>query len=204
MSPQPTSQKPPGLRDPVNPTSRWRRRRLRSELQRGVAELAERAENPNVTAWRLQPVIEIVADDNYPAWRKARQRAWKRDRSSFNTDRWPTRVPTGELAGVFLPQTHGGQRRGQAAEVAMPVFAHQPRPGAGRDFEHPYEPLALSLAVGWVRLVLADPTGQPAVLLAPPLVDLITSQPRPRVAHDLSISWPLEVSDTHIRPTRLS
>jgi hypothetical protein len=84
----------------------------------------------------------------------------------------------------------------------MPVFAHQPRPGAGRDFEHPYPPLALSLAVGRIRLVLADPTGQPAVLLAPPLIDLITRHPGPRVADDLSISWPLEISDAHVRPTR--
>jgi hypothetical protein len=84
----------------------------------------------------------------------------------------------------------------------MPVFAHQPRPGASSDFEHPYEPLALNLAVGWIRLVLADPAGQPAVLLAPPLIDLITRQPRPRVAHDLAISWPLAVSDAHVRPTR--
>ena len=86
----------------------------------------------------------------------------------------------------------------------MPVFAHQPRPDAGRDFDHPYEPLALSLAVGWIRLVLADPTGQPAVMLAPPLVDLITRQPTPRVARDLSIIWPIEVSDAHIRPARVS
>lgn len=83
-----------------------------------------------------------------------------------------------------------------------PYFAHQPRPGTGHDFEHPYEPLALSPAVGWIRLVLADPTGQPAVLLAPPLTDLIARHPGPRVADDLSISWPLEINDGHIRPTR--
>jgi len=191
-----------GLDRPVRVSSRWRRRRVRRELQRAVEELAERADRPGVTVWRVQPVIEICAAEHYPAWRKAREKAWRREHTQFSTRTWPERLMPAELAGALLPQSHGGHYRGQPAEIAMPVFSHSPPPPQAADFETPYEPLVLGLTAGWVRMTRADPAAENAVLLAPPLVDLIGRRPRPRIPHTLGITWPLEPSQPHIHPTR--
>ena len=61
---------------------------------------------------------------NYPAWRKARERAWKRDGNKHSVRTWPLRIGGDELAAVLLMQSHGGHRRGQPAEIAIPTFAH--------------------------------------------------------------------------------
>jgi len=108
-------------------------------------------------------------------------------------------VAEGELAAVLLMQSHGGYRRGQPAEIAAPGFAHG-FPPRGHDVEHPYEPLALALLVGWIKLALADERHD--ALLAPPLIDLIGRVPKPRIPRDLGINWALEVSEPHIRPRR--
>ena len=115
---------------------------------------------------------------NYPAWRKARERAWKRDGNRHSVRTWPLRIGGDELAAVLLMQSHGGHRRGQPAEIAIPTFAHGV-PSRGHDIEHPYEPLALALLVSWIKLALADE--RHAALLAPPLIDLIGRVPKPRI-----------------------
>ncbi|MGH2869049.1 MAG: hypothetical protein ACRDNK_16005 [Solirubrobacteraceae bacterium] len=56
-------------------SSRWRRRRVRRDLERAVNELAARADHPDVTIWHVQPVIEICTAEHYPAWRNAREKA---------------------------------------------------------------------------------------------------------------------------------
>lgn len=84
----------------------------------------------------------------------------------------------------------------------MPVFTHSQPPPPASDFEHPYEPLVLGLTAGWVRMTRAKPAMQDAVLLAPPLVDLLGRRPRPRTPQQLGIAWPLEPSQPHIRPSR--
>jgi hypothetical protein len=94
--------------------------------------------------WRAQPVVEVCAATHYPAWRKARERAWKRDGNTHSVQGWPERIAEGELAAVLLMQSHGGQRRGQPAEIAAPGFARG-FPARGHDVEHPDEPLALAL-----------------------------------------------------------
>ena len=184
---------------PVRLGTRWRRSRARNSLQRQVTELAARGSRPDVTVWRAQPVVEVCAAVHYPAWRKARERAWKRDGNRYSVHSWPERIAEGELAAVLLMQSHGGHRRGQSAEIAVPGFAHG-FPARGHDVEHPYEPLALALLVSWIKLALADE--RHAALLAPPLIDLIGRVPKPRIPRDLGINWPLEPSEPHIRPRR--
>ena len=161
--------------------------------------LAARASRPDVTVWRAQPVVEVCAAAHYPAWRKARERASKRDGNRYSAQSWPERIAEGELAAVLLMQSHGGHRRGQPAEISVPGFAHG-FPARGHDVEHPYEPLALALLVSWIKLALADE--RHAALLAPPLIDLIGRVPKPRIPRDLGINWPLERSEPHIRPRR--
>jgi hypothetical protein len=151
---------------PVRLGTRWRRSRARNSLQRQVTELAAHASRPDATLWRAQPVIEVCAATHYPAWRKARDRAWKRDGNTYSVHSWPERIAEGELAAVLLMQSHGGHRRGQPAELAAPGFAHG-FPARGHDVEHPYEPLALALLVSPIKLALADE--RHAALLAPPL-----------------------------------
>jgi hypothetical protein len=118
---------------PVRLGTRWRRSRARNSLQRQVSELAARASRPEVTVWRAQPVVEVCAATHYPAWRKARERAWKRDGNRYSVHSWPERIAEGELAAVLLMQSHGGHRQGQPAEIAIPGFAHGfPPPRARR------------------------------------------------------------------------
>jgi len=149
--------------------------------------------------WRVQPVVEVCTAIDYPTWRTARERAWKRDGNRYSVRTWPARIMEGELAAVLLMQSHGGHQRGQSAEIAVPAFAHG-IPARGHDVEQPYEPLALALLVGWMKLALADE--HQAALLAPPLIDLIGRVPKPRIPRDLGINWPLELSEPHIRPRR--
>jgi len=84
----------------------------------------------------------------------------------------------------------------------MPVFSHSSPPPPAADFESPYEPLVLRLTAGWVRMTCAEPAAENAVLLAPPLVDLIGRRSRPRIPCKLGIAWPLETSQPHIHPAR--
>ena len=98
---------------------------------------------------------------------------------------------------MLLIQSHGGHWRGQPAEIAVPTFSHGV-PAPGPDIEHPYEPLALALLIGWMKLALADQ--HQAALLAPPLIDVIGRVPKPRIPRDLGITWPLEPSEPHIPP----
>jgi hypothetical protein len=84
---------------------------------------------------------------DYPAWRKARERAWKRDGDRYSGRTWPERIPEGELAAVLLMQSHGGHWRGQPAEIAVPTFAHGV-PTRGHDIEQP------------LRAVRARPAGR--------------------------------------------
>jgi hypothetical protein len=184
---------------PVRLGSRWRRSRARNRLQRQVDELAARASRPDVIVWKVQPIVEVCPAMNYPAWRSARERAWKRDGNRHSVRTWPLRIGGDELAAVLLMQSHGGHRRGEPAEIAIPTFAHGV-PSGGHDIEHPYEPLALALLVSWIKLALADERN--AALLAPPLIDLIGRVPKPRIPRDLGINWPLEPSEPHIRPRR--
>jgi len=95
-----------------------------------------------------------------------------------------------------------GPHVGGPAEIATPVFSHSPPPPQAADFDSPYEPLALRLTTGWVRMTRADPAAENAVLLAPPLVDLIGSRPRRRIPQTLGITWPLKPSQPHIHPAR--
>ena len=127
------------------------------------------------------------------------ERAWERDGNLYSGPHWPERIPEGELAAVLLMQSHGGHWRGQPAEIAVPTFSHGV-PAPGPDIEHPYEPFALALLIGWMKLALADE--HQAALLAPPLIDVIGRVPKPRIPRDLGITWPLEPSEPHIRPRR--
>jgi hypothetical protein len=147
----------------------------------------------------VQPVVEVCAAIDYPAWRKARGGAWKRDGSRYSVRTWPERITEGELAAVLLMQSHSGYSRGQPAEIAVPTFARGV-PARDPDIDHPYEPLVLVLLVGWMKLALAD--ARHAALLATPLIDLIGRLPRPRIPQDLGIEWPLEPSEAHTRPPR--
>jgi len=112
----PATVKVPGLDRPVRVSSRWRRRTVRHELQRAVDELAARAHRPAVTIWHVQPVIEICTAEHYPAWRKAREKTWRRERTQFNTRTWPQRLTPTELAGTYCHShtaatTAGSQRK---------------------------------------------------------------------------------------------
>jgi hypothetical protein len=190
------------LSRPVRVGSRWRRRRLRAELQWAVNDMAARADRPGMNVWRVQPVIEICGFDHYPAWRQAREKSWRRDRTQFTTRTWPAQLTPPAFAGVFLPQTYGGHYRGAPAEIAMPVFSQAHPLKSAPDFEQPYEPLVLALTAGWMRIAAADHPDQHAGLLAPPLVDLISRRPGPRIPCELKIDWPLQVSPPHVRPAR--
>ena len=168
------------------------RRRLEPRSTSSPEELARRADRSGGTVWRVQPVIEICAAERNPDWRQAREKRRSREGTQNNTRTWPNRLMAIELAGVFLPQSHGGHYRDQPAEIALPVFSRGTPPPPDRDFEHPYEPLVLRWAAAWTQITRDDPAGQHAVLLAPPLVDLIASRPRPGIPHELGIAWPLE------------
>jgi hypothetical protein len=107
-----------------------RRRRARRELQRVIGRLADRATEPDVTVWRVQPVIEVCGPAHYVRWRGARARRWKRDGGEWTTDSWPDRLHEPQSAAVLLPQSHGGRWRGKPAEIALPLFASgRQRPG---------------------------------------------------------------------------
>ena len=152
--------------------------------------------------WRVQPVIEICTAESYPTWRSARERTWRHERTQFSTRTWPDRLQPMAIAGVLLPQSHGGHHRERPAEVALPVFSCGTPPAPDRDFEHPYEPLVLALTAAWTRMTREDRSAEHAVLLAPPLVDLLGGRPRPRIPHELGITWPLQPSQPHIKPSR--
>ena len=139
----------PAVSGPVRLGTRWRRSRARTSLQRQVSELADRASRPGVTVWRVQPVVEVCTAIDYPAWRNARERAWKRDGNRYSVRAWPERNPEGEPAAMVLMQSHGGHWRGQPAEIAVPTFAHG-APAPEPDIEQPYEPVALALLIGWI------------------------------------------------------
>ena len=177
-----------------------RRRRARRDLQRAVDQLADRAQAPGATVWRVQPVIEVCAAAYYPQWRRARTRAWKRDGDHWHTDTWPDRLFEPQSAAVLLPQSHGGRWRGAPAEIALPLFTSG-TPKLGRDIQHPYEVHALALLLRWATFTAAQ-AGSDGALLAPPLIDLIAPRPRPRVPCDLGLTWPLAPSKPHIRPAR--
>ena len=98
-------------------------------------ELAARASQPGVTVWRAQPVVEVCTATDYPAWRKARERAWERDGNRYSVRTWPERITEGELAAVLLMQSHSGHPRGQPAEIVAPASRASFRPGS--DIEHP-------------------------------------------------------------------
>lgn len=159
---------------PVRLGTRWQRTRARHSLQRQIDEFAGRASRPDVTVWRVQPIVEVCPATSYPAWRNARERAWKRDGNRHSVRTWPLRIGGDELAAALLMQSHGGHRRGEPAEIAIPTFAHGV-PSGGHDIEHPYEPLTLALLVGWIKLALADE--HHAALLAHPLIDVIARCP---------------------------
>jgi hypothetical protein len=181
-----------------------RRRRARRELQRVIERLAERATEPDVTVWRVQPVVEVCGAAHYVTWRSARTRRWKRDGGKWTTNSWPDRLREPQSAAVLLPQSYGGRWRGQPAEIALPVFASR-TPKSGRDIEHPYEVHVLALMLRWASFVGDDANSanrSHAALLALPLVDLIGRRPLPRVPCDLGLSWPLEPSEPHIRLPR--
>ena len=181
-----------------------RRRRARRELARALRRLADRATDPRVTVWRIQPVVEVCGAGHYVAWRAARLRAWKRDGSAWTTSTWPERLHEPQTAAVLLPQSHGGHWRGQPAEIAMPLFVTGMAKIA-RDLEHPYEVHVLTLMLQWASLAADETNGSDrfhGALLAPPLVDLIGRRPSPRVPCDLGLSWSLEPSEPHIRPAR--
>ena len=184
---------------PVRLGTRWRRSRARNSLQRQVNELAARASQPERSVWKIQPIVEVCGAIDYPAWRKARERAWKRDGNRYSVRTWPERIAEGELAAVLLMQSHSGHWKGQPAEIAVPSFARG-FPARGRDIEHPYEQLAVALLMGWLNLAVADE--RHTALLAPPLIDMIGRIPKPRTPRDLGIHWPLEPSEPHIRPRR--
>ncbi|HUA48312.1 MAG TPA: hypothetical protein VMA77_23950 [Solirubrobacteraceae bacterium] len=76
---------------PVRLGTSWQRLRARHSLQRQVDELAARASLPDVIVWRVQPVVEVCAATRYPAWRKARERAWKRDGNRYSVHSRPER-----------------------------------------------------------------------------------------------------------------
>jgi hypothetical protein len=176
-----------------------RRRRARRELQRAIEQLATSAETAAVNVWRIQPVIEVCGPAHYAEWRRARERAWKRDRSRWHTRTWPDRLLAPQSAAVLLPQAHGGHWRGKPAEIAMPMFTTG-IPKTGRDIEHSYEVHALALLLSWASLAITD--AAQTALLAPPLVDLIGRRPQPRIPCDLGLSWPLPPSEPHIKPPR--
>ena len=140
---------------PVRLGTRWRRSRARNSLQRQVNELAARASQPERSVWKIQPIIEVCGAIDYPAWRKARERAWKRDGNRYSVHTWPERIAEGELAAVLVMQSHSGHWKGQPAEIAVPSFARG-FPARGRDIEHPYEQLAVALLMGWLNLAMAD------------------------------------------------
>jgi hypothetical protein len=184
---------------PVRLGSRWRRSRARNSLQRQVDELAGRASEPERVVWKIQPIVEVCGAIDYPVWREARERAWKRDGNRYSTQTWPATIAEGELAAVLLMQSHGGHWRGQPAEIAVPSFARGV-PARGHDIEYPYDQLALALIMRWMNLAVADE--RHTALLAPPLIDLIGRVPKPRTPRDLGIHWPLEPSEPHLRPRR--
>lgn len=164
-----------------------------------VDQLAVRASEPERAVWKIQPIVEVCGAIDYPIWRKARERAWKRDGNRYSTQTWPARIAEGELAAVLLMQSHGGHWRRQPAEIAVPSFARG-FPARGDDIEHPFEPLALALIIRRMNLAVADE--RHTALLAPPLIDLIGRVPKPRTPRDLGIHWTLEPSEPHIRPRR--
>ena len=136
---------------------------------------------------------------NYPAWRKARERAWNRDGNRHSVHTWPLQIGGTSWRRCCSCSPTAGTGEGSRPRSRIPTFAHGVPP-RGHDIEHPYEPLALALLVSWIRLALADE--QHAALLAPPLIDLIGRVPKPRIPRDLGINWPLAPSESHIRPRR--
>jgi hypothetical protein len=66
----------------------------------------------------------------------------------------------------------------------------------------PYEPLVLALTAAWTEMTREDRSAEHAVLLVPPLLDLLGGRPRPRIPHELGITWPLQPSQPHIKPSR--
>jgi hypothetical protein len=182
--------------------TRRRRRKARKRLQNALLELEERTHLPEVKVWRIQPVLEVcLYARHYAAWRRGRERAWKRDGPYWTTQRWPEKLPDGMIAGVLLPQSHSGRFRGAPAEILMPFIAvHAPL--IVSDLEEPYDSLVLGLLTRWACTAAnTRPIGD-TMLLAPPLVDVIAPKPVDRVPRDLGLSWPLPVSEPHVRPAR--
>lgn len=105
---------------PVRLGTRWRRSRARNSLQRQVNELAARASQPERSVWKIQPIVEVCGAIDNPAWRKARERVWKRDGNRYSVRTWPERIAEGELAAVLLMQSHSEHWKGQPAEIAVP------------------------------------------------------------------------------------
>ena len=98
------------------------------------AAAGHRARSPRITTRRDRVARAAgprgLRRDPLPAWRKARERAWKRDGNTYSAHSWPGRIAEGELAAVLLMQSHGGHGEGNRPR-SRPQGSRTASPPAG-------------------------------------------------------------------------
>jgi hypothetical protein len=157
-------------------------RRLADELER----LANRVDQPYVTAVRIQLVVQVCGDHSYPSWKEAREATWRREGGRFSTKTWPVVLRAGYFAAVLLPLRLGHvstTARDHPPLVASPRFTYGRLKG-----DTGYKDGVLSLVTSWV----SEPGFGVTAQLAPPIVELIyDGRVADRRIHAFGLEWAL-------------
>jgi hypothetical protein len=178
----------PRLHDPIIAAGDPDRGRLQQRLARALAGL-QRADATAARVVDVQPVVQLVRQAGYPAFKAARERAWAD--TPYSTRGWPAKLADSDYAALLLPLSAG--RVGAAVGthprvVAEPLFAVG-TPAAGRGAED----LVLGLLANWI----ANPPAGVGVRLAPPVIEVIGGRAvaLKRRLETFALTWPLPAPD---------
>ena len=167
-------------------------RRLAYELE----QLANRIDQPYVTAVQIQLVVQVCRDRSYPSWKEAREATWRREGGRFSTRTWPAALRAGHFAAVLLPL-----RLGHVSTASdHPPLVASPRFTYGRlKSDTGYEDGVLSLVTSWV----SEPGFGVTAQLAPPMIEIVyDGRIADRRTHVFGVDWPLPASPDLLSSSR--
>jgi alkylation response protein AidB-like acyl-CoA dehydrogenase len=163
--------------------------RQRRKLTAAIADRIVDLEISHAPVAEIQPLVQIVAEPSYPAWRDAWEASWRKKQAGYSTAAWPERIGPQELAALLVPVMAGrvGTALGKHPRpVAEPAFLVGTVPAdAGPD-----DP-ALAVCAHWLTHIAA-----PGVICAPPVIETIVSaRLQRRWVSDFGVAWSLPAPD---------
>jgi hypothetical protein len=165
------------------------RERIRGELAQGLQRL-EALEAQGAEVLELQPLMQVIAPSGYPAFREAREQAWRRQGGTWTTRHWPADLADDNVGVLLLPLPAG--RVGVAAGK-HPRVAASPMFTAGRaTMESGYHDACLTLLTSWV----CQPGPGLTARLAPPVIEVTQRRGlTARAVERFGQPWPLPIAD---------